>query len=347
MTRNQKKREPSKPLEVLVVGGGSFGTAISTILAEHDHRVKIWVRSKEQADEINNNHTNERYHPGIKLSEKLLATNNLGASIPGTHIIIVGVPSKAFRQVAKKIGDYMEGDQIVVHITKGIERGTFKRMSEILREETCALKIGAISGPNLAKEIMAGHPAGALVASHYDEVIRETQALFSGGRFRLYGGHDVIGTEIGGAFKNIIALAAGVADGMGFGNNTKSLIITRGLSEMARFGVALGADVFTFGGLAGIGDLMATCASPLSRNHQVGVRLAKGETLDDIIKSTDQVAEGVTTTQAVYEQAKQLKLNFAIVETVYSILYQGITPPEAMIQLMESPVGTELSRLNF
>ena len=334
-------------LDVLVVGGGTFGSTLGALLCEGGHRVRMWVRRKEQAKEINEKHTNSRYLGENVLPEDILATTELTGSIPKTPIVLVVVPSKYFREAAREIGDSLEGDQILVHATKGIEIDTFKRMSDILREETCALKIGVISGPNLAKEILAGQPAGALVASRFDEVDERVQALFSGSRIRLYCGRDVIGTEIGGSFKNIIALAAGVVDGMGLGDNTSALLITRGLSEMARFGVALGADVFTFGGLAGIGDLMATCASPLSRNHQVGERLAKGEKLDDIVSSMNQVAEGVTTTTAVYKQVQQMGLDLPIVRAVHGILYEGWSGERALKNLMAISVGRELAALRY
>ena len=259
----------------------------------------------------------------------------------------MAVPSRCFRDVARAVGDSIQGDQILVHTTKGLEIETFKTMSAILREETCTLKTGVLSGPNLAGEIMAGHPAGATVASHYDEVIDTIQDLFRGGRLRVYGGHDVVGTEVGSAFKNIIALAAGVSDGMGFGDNTKSLLLTRGLGEMARVGVALGADVFTFSGLTGVGDLMCTCASPLSRNHQVGERLAKGEALNDILNSMTQVAEGVPTTEAVHRYATSVGLDLPIVRTVHRVLFEGWKVGDALVQLMQLPVGEELAALRY
>jgi len=334
-------------LDVLVVGGGTFGSTLATLLSGQGHRVELWVRRKEQVKEINEKHTNSRYLGEFKLHENLRATTDLAASVPKTPVVLVVVPSKFFRGVAREIGDSLEGDQILVHATKGIEIDTFKRMSDILREETCAKKIGVVSGPNLAREIIAGQPAGALVASRYDEVADSIQALFEGSWMRMYAGRDVIGTEIGGSFKNIIALAAGVADGMGLGDNTKALLITRGLSEMARFGVAEGADVFTFGGLAGIGDLMATCASPLSRNHQVGERLAKGEKLKKIIESMTQVAEGVTTTKAVFKQVQHLGLDLPIVRAVYGLLYKDWPGKKALENLMAIPVGRELAALRF
>lgn len=338
----------NKDLDVLIVGGGSFGTALAVLLSETGKTFEMRVRRKELAEEINTQHTNSRYASGHTLPEGLRATTNLAEAVKRAPIILMAVPSKSFREVARAVGDTIQGDQILVHTTKGFEIETFKRMSTILREETCTLKTGVLSGPNLAGEIMAKHPAGATVASHYDEVVHAIQELFTGsGRMRVYGGHDVVGTEVGSAFKNIIALAAGASDGMGFGDNTKSLLITRGLSEMARIGVALGADVFTFGGLTGVGDLMCTCASSLSRNHQVGERLAKGETLDDILTSMTQVAEGVPTTKAVHRYAESVGLELPIVKAVHRLLFEGWTVPDAIVQLMHLPVGDELAALRY
>ena len=334
-------------MDVLVVGGGCFGTSLASLLAGQGRRVRLWVRREDQAEEINTTHKNSRYLPDFDLPENLEAVTDLGRSVAGAPLILMVVPSKSFRQVAKQVGDHLEGDQILVHATKGIEIATFKRMSQVLREETCGLKIGVLSGPNLSKEIMAGHPAGALLASRYREVVKAAQALFEGSRLRLYGGKDVIGTEVGGAFKNIIAVASGLATGLGFGDNTKSLLITRGLSEMARFGVAVGADVFTFGGLAGIGDLMATCASPLSRNHQVGSRLAKGESMQEILDTSVQVAEGVPTTKAVHDQAEAIHMDLPIVQAVYHRLYDDWDNERVVENLMAIPVSSELARLRY
>ena len=337
----------TRTLDVLVVGGGTFGTALTTLLVELHRDVRLWVRREDQAEEINTRHTSTRYLPGVSLHPDLMATTDLSAGVRAARVVLMAVPSKAFRDVAHAVGDHLEGDQVLVHTTKGLERGTYKRMSEILREETCARKIGVLSGPNLAMEILAGHPAGGLVASRYAEVVAAVQKPFEGGRFRLYGGRDVIGTEIAGSFKNIIALAAGVVDGLALGDNTKALLLTRGLSEMARFGVALGADVFTFGGLAGIGDLMCTCASPLSRNHQVGVRVARGEKLSDILTSMPHVAEGVPTAEAVHRQALDLGLHLPIVRAVYGVIHEGWSGREALENLMQLRVGDELASLRF
>ncbi len=334
-------------LDALVIGGGSFGTTLASLMTNLGRRVRLWVRRAEQADEINREHKNSRYLPGFELPADLEATTDLTGSIKAAQVVMVVVPSRQFREVARKIGDHVRGDQVIIHATKGLEVSTFKRMSEILREETCTLKIGVLSGPNLAVEIMAGDPAGATLASRYNEVIEKGQALFQGERIRVYGGSDVIGTEIGGAFKNIVALAAGAAEGMGYGENTKSLLMTRGLSEMVRFGVTVGADVLTFGGLAGIGDLIATCASPLSRNHRVGIALAEGRELDDILEEMGQVAEGVPTTKAVHFQAESLGLDLPIVRAVYRVLYEGKSTGEALAELMRLPVSDELAALRY
>jgi glycerol-3-phosphate dehydrogenase (NAD(P)+) len=261
--------------------------------------------------------------------------------------VLVVVPSKAFRETARALGEHVTGEHILVHATKGLEVEPFLRMSQILRQETCALKIGAISGPNLAHELLAGHPSGALIASRYDEVVSAVQSLFRGTTMRLYGGRDVIGTEIGGAFKNIIALAAGVTDGLGYGDNTRALLVTRGLSEMAQLGVAIGADVFTFGGLAGIGDLMATCNSKMSRNHRAGERLAAGETLDRVLSTMGHVVEGVPTTQAVHRYATGKGLDLPIVRAVHSVLFENRTALDGVAQLMTLPVGSELAALRY
>lgn len=341
------KRKGHGSLDIAVLGGGSFGTALASLLADLGRRVGLWVRREEQAREINREHRNSRFFPDVELPRSLEATTDLEEAVRAAPVLLVVIPSRSFRDVASRMGEYVRGDQIVVHATKGIEVDTFKRMSEILREETCALKIGVLSGPNLAGEVMARHPGGALVASRYQEVVDRIQELFRSDRLRVYGGRDVVGTELGGSFKNIIAIAAGAVDGMGFGDNTKGLLMTRGLSEMARFGVALGADVFTFGGLAGIGDLITTCGSRLSRNRRVGEALARGDKLPEILERLGQVAEGVPTTAAVHRQAVAMGLDLPIVRAVNSVLYEDVSPLDALADLMRLPVGSELAALRY
>lgn len=335
-----------KELDVLVVGGGAFGTSLATILARLGRKVNLWVRRPEQAKEINSKHVNSRYLPGIKIPKSLKATTDLASTVKLAPVILIVVPSQSFRKVARMLGAHLEGDQIVVHATKGFEIATFKRMSQILQEETCALKIGVLSGPTLAKELMAGHPAGALIASRYHEVFKQVQALFATSTLRVFSGTDVAGTEMAGAFKNIIALGAGISDGLGYGDNTKALLVIRGLVEMSQLGVAMGGEVMTFGGLAGVGDLMATCASPLSRNHTVGSRLAAGDSLQTILDTMPHVAEGVPTTAAVHRHAAAIGLNLPIVQAVNGILYGGLDVADAVNLLMTLPTGRELASLH-
>ncbi len=337
----------SRKLDLLIVGGGAFGTALAMLAADRGVRPALWVRRPELAAEINEEQSNSRYLPGAVLPPGIEASTELAALVPRARVILMVVPSRHFRGVARELGDSLRGDQILVHATKGIEVETGARMSEVLRQETCARKIGVVSGPNLARELAEGQPAGTLIASRYDEVIDGVQALFAGSRLRVYGAHDVIGAEVAGAFKNIVALAAGALTGMGLGDNTRSLLITRGLSEMARYGVAQGAEVFTFGGLAGAGDLMATCTSPLSRNHQVGTALARGEALAEIRARMTHVAEGVPTTQAVKRHARSLGIELPIVEAVHDVLYDELSTAHALERLASLPVGDELAALRY
>jgi glycerol-3-phosphate dehydrogenase (NAD(P)+) len=328
-----------------VVGAGSWGTTLAKILGDNGQQTLVWAREPEVVEEINERHSNERFVPGAELAACVTATGDLQEICERCGFMLMVVPSHVFRGVASQMGDFLTGEHAIVHCTKGIERETFRRMSEVLREETCVRKIGALAGPNLSKELAARQPAGTLVASKFDEVVRRAQAALSGDYFRVYGGHDVVGTEVGGAFKNIVAVAAGIVDGLDLGDNTKALLLTRGLSEMARYGSTLGADVLTFGGMAGIGDLMATCASPLSRNHQVGERLARGETLEAIQESMFMVAEGVKTTKSVHAFAKYKGLDLPIVEAAHAILYEGQGVQEALAWLMARAVDREFAGL--
>jgi len=328
-----------------VVGAGSWGTTIAKIVGENDKPTLLWAREPEVCAEVNSSHRNNVFLPGYELPARVEATGDLGQICERCDLILMVVPSHVTRVVARQLGDHLRGDQMIVHCTKGIEIETFKRMSEVLREETCLRKIGVLAGPNLAKELAARNPAGTLVASKYEEVVRAAQAALNCNYFRVYGGSDVVGAEVGGSFKNIIAVAAGVADGLRMGDNTKALLITRSLNEMARFGSAMGAELVTFGGMAGIGDLMATCFSPLSRNHQVGERLAQGQTLDEIIASMVMVAEGVKTTRAVHAYCKQRGLELPIVSAVHQLLYEGAGVRDALGFLMSRQVGREFPGL--
>jgi len=328
-----------------VVGAGSWGTTLCKILSDHGHEVFMWAHDADVVEEINRSHTNERYLPDAKLPPTVRASGEVAEVCEACHLLLMVVPSHVFRSVAGRMGEYVNGEQVIVHCTKGIEQGSHLRMSQILREETCVRKIGVLSGPNLARELAARRPAGTLVASKYAEVVALAQEALHGPYFRVYGGDDVAGAEVGGAFKNIIAVAAGLVDGLGLGDNTRALLLTRGLVEMARYGEAMKARVLTFFGMAGIGDLMATCASPLSRNHQVGERLARGESLKQIQEGMFMVAEGVKTARAVHQYALEHGMELPIVEAVYGMLYHGLGVDEAMGALMGRGTGDEFKDL--
>ena len=333
--------------DVVVIGGGAFGCTLASLLADAGSKVTVWVRQKKIADEINQKHTCLRYLGERGLSSHLRATLDLGYAVKSTKVILVAIPAQSFREVSRELGGFIEGDQVVVHATKGIELKSFDRMSEILRQETCARKIGVLSGPNLAKELVLGLPSGALIASRYPQVCRVMQDLFLKTPLRLYRGRDVIGTEVSGAFKNIIAFAVGLADGMGFKDNTKALLTTRGYAEMVAFGVSLGADKDTFAGLAGMGDLMATCGSPLSRNRSAGKRVGMGEDWREVVASTGSVTEGIATTKAVHEKAKSLPLRLEITAAMHDFLYEGLSKKDLVERLMAVPVGVEMAKLQI
>lgn len=327
------KPKPRKTATVL--GGGSWGTALAHILGTHGYETLLWLRNEETAREVNERHRNSRYLGDAEIDPKVRATLDLAAAASHAPVVVVAIPSKAFREVAFELGDHVSGDQVLLSATKGLEEGSLKRMCQVLREETCCRKIGALSGPNLAREVLAGHPTATVVASPFEEVIEKTETMLAGPRFRLYGNFDVVGVELAGALKNIYAIAGGVAVGLGFGANTLSTLITRGLAEICRLGLHFGASQVTFQGLAGVGDLVATCTSTLSRNHTVGRHLAQGEPLDDIVRNLGMVAEGVPTTKVVHGYALEHGIDMPIAAAVHRVLFEGATPAEALRTLME------------
>lgn len=318
-----------------IVGGGSWGTALANLVAQNGHEVLHWMRDGAAMAEINDHRRNSKYLPGLSLAPGIEATCDLPRLGDECRILLIVVPSQGIRGVMAELGNHLDGGHLLIHCIKGLETGTFKRMSTILKEETCCKKIGVLSGPNLAREVAEGQPSAAVVASKYPEVIERARAVLVGRTFRVYGNTDVIGTEIGGALKNIYAIASGLANGLGFGENTKAMLLTRGLAEMARLGSHLGAKPATFSGLSGLGDLMATCFSPLSRNFQVGQRLARGEQMEEIVAAMNQVAEGIKTTRVVHEYAQANGVYLPITEGVYKILYQNVPPRAVLSQLMD------------
>lgn len=332
----------SAPLSVAVIGAGNWGTTLAELAARAGHQVRLWSRNAAQVEEIETKRTNAKAIPGLVIDARVRPTTQLELAVRGAELVVVVIPTQSMRTVARALGDVLAPEQAVVHATKGLEIGTLRRVSEILREETCARQIGVISGPNIAAEIAEGRPAGTLVAAPIPRVVALGKRAFSTSAFRVFAGSDVLGVELAGALKNVVALAAGMATAMDLGENAKALLITRGSAEIAAIGRAMGAQAATFAGLAGIGDLLVTCASPLSRNHRAGVALAKGMTLEQTIAALGQVAEGVHTAKAARVLAATYDVDAPLLDRVHRVLYDGLAPKEALRQLMRLPAGREV-----
>lgn len=323
-------------MNVGVIGGGSWGTTIAHLLSHNStNQVKMWMRNTEAVEAINTTHRNPKYTGDTLLAKSITASTDLEAVIRSCACLFLVVPSGSARTVLHDMGQFLDGSQILIHCIKGFEHTTFKRISTVIREETCCRKVGVLSGPNLAKEILQNHPSATVVASPFEEVVSVAQALMTSTYFRVYGHDDVVGAETAGALKNIIALASGMSGGLGFMKNTQSLLLTRGLVEVTRFGLKMGAQSSTFRGLAGMGDLIATCSSNLSRNYQVGERIANGESLADILATMSYVSEGVPTTRSVYQMSQDMNVEMPITKGVFHILEGEISPREAIEQLMQ------------
>ncbi len=321
---------------VAVVGGGSWGTVLAHLLSKNCRSVRIWLRDEDQVRQFNSTRTQSRYMPRVQLDQKVVATSSMADALKGgVQAIFWVLPSSACRQRARDLAPLMRGDEVVLHATKGIEGGSMKRISEILVEELPTRRVGVVSGPNLAHEIAVGEPAATVIASDFVEVCRAGEFLLRGPQFLVSTHSDLVGIEWAGTLKNILAIAAGALDGLGLGWNSRAMLITLGLSEMVRFGTAMGAQVQTFLGLAGIGDLLATCGSPKSRNYRVGFRLARGEKLERIIEDLGSTAEGVVTTQHVWRFACERGISMPITEGVYQLIYSSVPAQEVLMQLMK------------
>ena len=334
----------AKPLNTTVLGGGSFGTAIANILADNGHRVSLWMRNESQVNAIKNTNENSRYLPGYKLNPSINPTTDLNSVEATAEIIFVAIPSKSFPEVIEKIKDDITPDHILVSTTKGIQEQGFRLMSQILKEQTCSQHVGVLSGPNLAKEIAARYLTGTVIASDSERLRDTVQAALSCQYFRVYANSDTFGVELGGALKNIYAIASGMAGEMGMGENTKSMLITRSLAEMSRFAETLGANPLTFLGLAGVGDLFVTCSSPLSRNYQVGQSLAKGITLQEIVDNLGGTAEGINTIRIVKAKSEELNVYMPLVCGLYSIIFEHKSVKDVIKALM---LGEQNSDVEF
>lgn len=307
-------------MKITVLGAGAWGTALGRILATRKHAVTIWDYFPETAETINRTHCNERYLPGIKLPPSLIGESDAAKAVAGAELVVVASVSKGFRSATKCLGHF---SGIVVSVTKGIELETGKTMTDILAENAPKSRVVAMSGPTLATEVAKGIPTAIVAASTDAKAAQTVQALFHDPAFRVYTSDDVHGVELGGALKNVIAIGAGVCDGLGFGDNSKAALVTRAIAEMRRLGVACGAKAETFTGLSGLGDLMVTCFSKLSRNRGFGERLGKGEKAEAIVASMTAVAEGYPNARSAHELARKHKVQAPIIEQVHAMLYEG------------------------
>lgn len=328
--------------KVAVLGGGSFGTIIANMVAENGYRVIHWMRDQSRVDEILATGENSRYLPGYKLSEGLQPTTDLQSAIEGADLIFVSIPSSSFRAVIQSASQWLKPDQMVVSTTKGIEAQTFSLMSEILRDELPQGRVGVLSGPNLAKEVAQRQLTATVVASEDTELRDVVQKVLHSVYFRVYASDDTYGVELGGTLKNIYAIAAGLSAAMGVGENTKSMLMTRSLAEMSRFAVCLGANPMTFIGLAGVGDLIVTCMSPLSRNYRVGYALGEGKTLDESVAALGQVAEGVNTLKQVKSKAQEMEVYMPLVWGLYEVVFNNAPVAEIVKTLMLNEQSTDV-----
>ncbi|KAA1189529.1 NAD(P)H-dependent glycerol-3-phosphate dehydrogenase [Pseudohalioglobus sediminis] len=327
-------------LNVAVLGGGSWGTTVASLVARNTD-VKIWARDATTVDEINSEHRNSRYLPGATLHEKLVATHDIAEAVSDADVVVMGIPSQNFRNVLEEVKKHIRAWVPVISLTKGLELDTRMRMTEIVQEVLPGHPVGVLTGPNLAREIMAGQAAAGVIAMEDEIIVQALQDVFKSGLFRVYTNTDVIGCELGGVLKNIIAIAVGMGDGQGAGDNTRAALITRGLAEVSRLGVAMGGRPETFSGLAGMGDMIATCTSPQSRNRHVGIELGKGRDMEDIIEEMTMVAEGAKSAPAVMALARKYDVEMPIASDVYRVLSGDATASRAFRGLLRVEAGAE------
>ncbi|WP_432806271.1 NAD(P)H-dependent glycerol-3-phosphate dehydrogenase [Moraxella nasicaprae] len=322
-------------LKIAVLGGGSFGTAMANLAAKNGCQVTLWVRDKKTVRSLSRTHINKKYLPNHKLENSLKFSHDLQQAVTGVDVILVAVPSSAFREILQSIKPFIT-HQAVVSLTKGIEKQTYALMSDIIQDVLPEVNFGVMSGPNLAAEIMDNMPSATVIASQSDALRTAVQTALHGAFFRVFASDDVKGVELGGALKNIYAIAMGMSSAYQVGENTKAMLLTRALAEMSRFGVAVGANPLTFLGLSGVGDLYATCSSTLSRNYQVGNMLGKGMTLEQAVEKLGQTAEGVNTIEQVHTLAQKMGVYMPITHALHAILYENKSAMSVALNLMET-----------
>lgn len=331
----------SSEIRVAVVGAGSWGTTVAALASVNTPTV-LWARRPELAERINVDHVNADYLPSFTLPDGLRVTSSMAEAVCDADVLVMAVPSHGFRQVALEAADLLRPWVPVVSLSKGLERDTLMRMTEVASDVMPGRPVGVLTGPNLAKEILAGQPAASVVAIPDATIATELQRILTQPSLRVYTNPDVIGCEVAGVVKNVIAIASGMAAGMGFGDNSRATLITRGLAEMARLGVAMGGDPLTFAGLAGMGDLIATCSSAQSRNNSVGIALGRGESIESILASMNMVAEGVKSSPSVLDLARRYGVEMPITEQVVAVCHEGRSARDALAALMSRSSKSEL-----
>lgn len=328
---------------IAVLGAGSWGTALACLLANNGHRVSLWSRNAEQVEEIQQSRCNSRYLPDILLPQNISVTCNIDTAVKTADEILIVVPSAAVGDIIEKIKHHLPANPKLAIASKGFEPSHMQPLHEVIQEKLGSNSVLCIlSGPTFAKEVAKGMPSAITVASHDPDYAGDFAKYLSNDHFRAYTSTDVIGVEVGGAVKNVMAIAAGISDGLGFGANSRAALITRGLAEISRLGTTMGGQMETFMGLAGIGDLVLTCTDDQSRNRRVGLALAKGESLEAILKNLGQVAEGVSTTQKVFQLAKNYEVDMPIVEQVYEVIYNNKSPLKAVEDLLNREIKAEV-----
>ncbi len=331
-------------MKIGVIGAGSWGTALANMLAGKGYPVTLWAYEKDLVERMKMTRENDLFLPGFSLSSNLDFTADLSAAVSGKEMVLLVSPSQVMRLVVQQALEDFNPESLIVSASKGIENGTLLTMSQVLREllpPSCHQRLAVISGPSFAKEVAAGIPTAVVAAAPQQDIAEQVQNIFTNAAFRVYTNNDILGVELCGALKNVMALAAGVSDGLGFGLNTRAALITRGLAEISRLGLALGAQAATFSGLAGMGDLVLTCTGDLSRNRSVGIALGQGKTLDEILNGMNMVAEGVKTTLSAYQLAAKVGVEVPITEQMYKILYQQKDPRQAVTDLLSRDLKAE------
>lgn len=328
---------------IAILGGGSWGTAVSKLLSENNHKVRIWFRNKEKAEIVKNIRENKHYLPNIKIPENILVTSDIHEAVKDADIIVLAVPTQEVRGLITKNIDVFNKDAILVNLSKGLEKDTLYRISQVCEELLPNNKFVALSGPSHAEEVALEMPTTVVAASSDEEVAKLVQDVFMSDYFRVYINTDIIGVEIGGALKNVIALAVGISNGLGFGDNTKAALINRGIHEIARLAEKMGADKLTFLGLSGIGDLVVTCTSVHSRNRKAGILIGKGYTKEEAAEEVGMVVEGIITTHAAYQMAKNESIEMPIVNELYSVLYLDHKATDTVDRLMKRNKKHELN----